>query len=103
MQIMGVPPHVYEDLNKAVARPFPPTMFVHMPRDKRTAAAVAADVEALKAQVRKLLDCFSLQPGLLTKLLPSRRLCVECCQGGLWAEVTFDTASVCCRVWRFWK
>lgn len=50
VQIMGVPPSVYQDLNTAAARPFPPTMFVHMPRDKRTAAAVAADVEALKAQ-----------------------------------------------------
>lgn len=56
VQIMGVPPDVYKDVGKALAWPWPPTLFVHMPRDQLTAAAVDADAAALKAEVRWRLN-----------------------------------------------
>lgn len=52
MQIMGVPIDVYKDVGKSLAWPFPPTLFVHMRRDQRTAAAVTRDIAALQAEVR---------------------------------------------------
>ncbi len=52
VQVMGVPSDVYKDVGKSLAWPFPPTLFVHMRRDQRTAAAVTRDIAALKAEVR---------------------------------------------------
>ena len=66
------------------AKPWPPSAFVHMPRDTRTAASVATDVELLKSQA-------SLLPML--QLLFSMLLKCECAhvwrcrlepKGGLW-------------------
>ena len=45
-EIMGVPPEL---LALGSDRPYPPTLFVHMPRDKHTQAAVQADMQALRA------------------------------------------------------
>jgi hypothetical protein len=49
---MGVPRQVYSDIRKAAPWPFPPALFVHMPRDERTAAAVAEDIATLQSQAR---------------------------------------------------
>lgn len=63
VQIMGVPPGVYSNVRQAAPWAFPPAMFVHMPRDQRTAAVVAEDIAALKAQVCTLiLTCEGLTP-----------------------------------------
>lgn len=43
---MAVPPAMLGKLPSG--RPYPPTVFVHMPRDGRTAAGLARDMEALR-------------------------------------------------------
>ncbi|GAB4820595.1 hypothetical protein N2152v2_007641 [Parachlorella kessleri] len=45
-EIMGVPPELF---TLGSGRPYPPTLFVHMPRDRHTKVAVEVDIQALRA------------------------------------------------------
>jgi len=50
VQIMAVPPDVLRQPARGGGGRYPPALFVHMPRDERTAAYVAMDVAEIRAQ-----------------------------------------------------
>ncbi len=56
MQIMAVPPgalttHMAGQAKEGAKKLYPPTMFVHMPRDSHTAQFVKRDMEVLQGKV----------------------------------------------------